>query len=65
MLMWCVKKHGNLKTIGVDVALNRRGATGVTLLDFCGENMSFTELQEDYQEDNKSNFDWRNKIYNK
>ena len=62
MLMWCVKKHGNLKTVGVDVALNRRGATGVTLLNFCGENMSFTELEEDYQEDNKSNFDWRNKL---
>ena len=62
MLMWCVKKHGNLKTVGVDVALNRRGDTGVALLDFCGENMSFTELKEDYQEDNKSNFDWRNKL---
>ncbi|MGN1044016.1 MAG: replicative DNA helicase [Acutalibacteraceae bacterium] len=65
MLMWCVKKHGNLKTVGVDVALNRRGGNGVTLLDFCGENMNFTELKEDYQEDNKSNFDWRNKIYKK
>ena len=62
MLMWCVKKHGNLKTVGIDVALNRRGSTGVTLLDFCGENMNFTELEEDYQEDNKSNFDWRNKL---
>lgn len=65
MLMRCVKKHEKSKTIGIDVALNRRDATGVTLFDFCGENMSFTELKEAYQEDNKSNFDWRNKIYNK
>lgn len=65
MLMWCVKKHEKFKTVGVDVALNRRGGTGVTLLNFCGENMSFTELNEDYHENNGSNSDWRSKIYKK
>ena len=65
MLMWCVKKYGNIKTVGVDVALNRRGNTGVTLLDFCGENMTFSELEEEYTENTQSSLDWRNKIYKK
>ena len=65
LLMWCVKKHGNLKTVGVDVALNRRGATGVTLLDFCGENMTFLELNEEYKENSGINSDWRNKTFKK
>ncbi len=65
MLMWCVKKHENFKTVGVDVALNRRGGTGATLLDFSGENMNFTELNEEYKENNESNSDWRSKIYKK
>ena len=65
MLMWCVKKHGNLKTVGVDVALNRRGATGVTLLDFCGETMTFLELNEEYKKNREINSDWRNKTFKK
>lgn len=52
--MWCVKKHDNLKIVGLDVALNRRGDTGVTLIDFCGETMNFTELKDEYKE--TSNF---------
>lgn len=65
MLMWCVKKHENFKTIGVDVALNRRGGTGVTLLDFNGEKMQFTQLEEKYKEGSSLDTDWRNKIYKK
>lgn len=65
MLMWCVKKHDNLKTVGLDVALNRRGDTGVTLLDFCGETMNFTELKNEYKEPSDSFSDWRSKIPNK
>ena len=65
MLMWCVKRHGNLKTVGLDVALNRRGDTGVTLLDFCGETMNFTELKDEYKEASNSFSDWRSKIPNK
>lgn len=65
MLMWCVKRHGNLKTVGLDVALNRRGDTGVTLFDFCGETMNFTELEDEYKEPSDSFSDWRSKIPNK
>lgn len=66
ILMWCVEKNlnerGNLKskTVGVDVALNRRGNTGVTLFNFSGNYMKFTELDRIYdekQEENKTN--WR------
>ena len=65
MLMWCIKKYDNLKTVGLDVALNRRGDTGVTLLDFCGETMNFTELKDEYKETIDSFSDWRSKIPNK
>ena len=65
MLMWCVKKRDNLKTVGLDVALNRRGDTGVILLDFCGETMNFTELKDEYKEAIDSFSDWRSKIPNK
>lgn len=64
MLMWCVKKHETFKTIGVDVALNRRGETGVTLLNFHGQNMTFTESSEKYREKSDRQ-DWRNKSYTK
>lgn len=66
ILMWCVEKNlderGNLKSkiVGVDVALNRRGNTGVTLFNFSGNYMKFTELDRVYdekQEESKTN--WR------
>lgn len=66
ILMWCVEKNLNergilqSKTVGVDVALNRRGNTGVTLFNFNGNYMKFTELDRVYdekQEKNKTN--WR------
>ncbi len=47
MLMWCVEKNLNeigvveSKTVGVDVALNRRGNNGVTLFNFDGKYMEF------------------------
>ena len=56
ILMWCVEKHFNelgsisSKTIGVDVSLNRRGNTGVVLMNFNGEYMCFTELEKKYEE---------------
>ena len=56
ILMWCIEKNLNergfveSKTIGVDVALNRRGTTGVTLFNFNGNYMQFTELDRKYEE---------------
>ena len=56
ILMWCVEKNFNelgqveSKTIGVDVALNRRGTTGVTLFNFNGNYMNFIELNKKYEE---------------
>ena len=56
ILMWCVEKNFNelgqveSKTIGVDVALNRRGTTGVTLFNFNGNYMNFIELNKRYEE---------------
>lgn len=47
MLMWCVEKNLNeigvveSKTVGVDVALTRRGNNGVTLFNFDGKYMEF------------------------
>ena len=38
------------KTVGVDVALNRRGNTGIVLFDFNGNYMSFTETDKKYEE---------------
>ena len=66
ILMWCVEKNlderGRIesKTIGVDVALNRRGTTGVTLFDFNGSYMRFVELDRMYEEE-KSFPAWGNK----
>ena len=54
--MWCIEKNLNelgqveSKTIGVDVALNRRGTTGVTLFNFNGNYMNFIELNKRYDE---------------
>ena len=56
ILMWSIEKNLNerglveSKTIGVDVALNRRGTTGVTLFNFNGNYMNFTELDRKYEE---------------
>ena len=56
ILMWSIEKNFNerglveSKTIGVDVALNRRGTTGVTLFNFNGNYMKFTELDRKYEE---------------
>lgn len=53
--MWSIEKNLNerglveSKTIGVDVALNRRGTTGVTLFNFNGNYMQFTELDRKYE----------------
>ena len=56
ILMWCIEKNLNergfveSKTIGIDVALNRRGTTGVTLFNFNGNYMQFIELDRKYEE---------------
>ena len=67
MLMWCVSKNEGFKTIGLDVALNRRGGTGTVLLNFCGDRMKFTELETKYEEKESSGqySDWRQKYYSK
>lgn len=67
LLMWCVEKHLNekgfleSKTIGIDVALNRRGNTGVTLFNFSGKHMKFTELEKKYAEKEETS-NWRNRF---
>ena len=64
ILMWSIEKNLNerglveSKTIGVDVALNRRGTTGVTLFNFNGNYMNFTELDRKYEEP-KPKKNWR------
>ena len=64
ILMWSIVKNLNerglveSKTIGVDVALNRRGTTGVTLFNFNGNYMNFTELERKYEEP-KPKKSWR------
>lgn len=56
IMLWCTQKNLNergfveSKTIGADVALNRRGRAGVTLFNFNGNYMSFTELDQVYEE---------------
>lgn len=56
MLMWCVEKNLNelgmveSKTVGVDVALNRRGKNVVTLFNFDGNYREFSELDRVYEE---------------
>lgn len=63
ILMWCVEKNLNelgqveSKTIGVDVALNRRGRAGFMLFNFNGNFMEFTELDRVYEEQKPAN--WR------
>ena len=68
ILMWCLEKNlnelgqGESKTIGVDVALNRRGNSGVTLFNFSGNYMEFTELDQVYEETKNASV-WQNKIH--
>ena len=66
IMMWCVEKNLNeagqveSKTVGVDVALNRRGKSGVTLFNFNGNYMHFIELDRVYEENNnEKNIYWR------
>ncbi len=67
LLMWCVEKHLNekgfleSKTIGIDAALNRRGNTGITLFNFSGKHMKFTELEKKYAEKEETS-NWRNRF---
>lgn len=64
ILMWCVEKNFSelgvvqSKTIGIDVALNRRGGSGVLLMNFDGNYMKFTELDRKYEEPNQKK-SWR------
>lgn len=64
IMLWCVENHltelGSIssKTIGCDIALNRRGNTGVVLLNFNGEFMCFKEIDKKYEE-KKSNSNWK------
>lgn len=68
ILMWATEVHKNElgtvigKTVGLDVALNRRGNTGVVLMSFSGNYMTFTELDKQYEEDfQPKRSGWRNK----
>lgn len=56
MLMFCVKEIKSElgktigKKVGLDVALNRRGNTGMTIMDFSGNYMTFVETDEKYED---------------
>ena len=66
--MWCLEKNFNKlglsdsKTVGIDVALNRRGNSGVTLFNFNGNYMRFTELDRKYEETKERRSSWRDKV---
>ncbi len=70
IMLWCVEKNINelgqieSKTVGADVALNRRGNSGVTLFNFNGNFMRFTELDRVYEEQKQTsnNANWRTRI---
>ena len=53
--MWCIEKNFNefgavqSKTVGVDVALNRRGNSGVVMMNFNINYMTFLELDRKYE----------------
>ncbi len=46
VFLW--KIDSDTGTIGVKVAKNRRGRTGIVQMGFDGSHMRFTELTEDY-----------------
>lgn len=68
IMMWCLEKNFNelgmidSKTVGIDVALNRRGNSGVTLFNFNGNYMRFTELDRKYEETKERRSSWRDKV---
>ena len=57
VFLWKIDRETG--TIGVKVAKNRRGRTGVVQMDFDGSHMKFTELTEDYKRPVKKR-GWRN-----
>ena len=57
VFLWKIDRETG--TIGVKVAKNRRGRTGIVLMDFDGSHMKFTELTEDYTRPVKKR-GWRN-----
>ena len=57
LFLW--KTDRDTGTIGVKVAKNRRGKTGIVLMDFDGSHMKFTELAEDYVPPTKKRRGWR------
>jgi replicative DNA helicase len=67
IMLWCAEKKLNnkgelrSKIIGADVALNRRGNTGVTLFNFDGNFMQFSELDKTY-EGKKSGNSWKLRV---
>ena len=46
IFLWKIDR--DTSTIGVKVAKNRRGRTGIVQMGFDGSHMRFTELTEDY-----------------
>lgn len=69
MLMWATEVHTNElgkvigKTVGIDVALNRRGNTGIVLFDFNGNYMTFTETDKKYAEQpSKGKGSWKTRV---
>ena len=57
LFLWKVDRDTG--TIGVKVAKNRRGRTGIVQMDFDGAHMRFMELTEDYVPPTKKRRGWR------
>jgi len=68
LLMWATEVHkdelGKVigKTVGLDIALNRRGNTGVVLMKFSGNYMTFTESDEKYEEPVQKRGLWETRV---
>lgn len=57
LFLWKIDRDTG--TIGVKVAKNRRGKTGIVQMAFDGAHMRFTELTEDYVPPTKKRRGWR------
>jgi replicative DNA helicase len=68
VLLWNTENHTNDlgmvigKTVGVEVAANRRGSTGIVLMDFMGNYMTFTETDKKYEEPTRGRGSWQSRV---
>lgn len=68
VLMFNTENHTNElgkiigKTVGVDVVANRRGSTGIVLMDFMGNYMTFKETDKKYEEKPQRSASWKERV---